>query len=109
MTPATTIPSLFYPAVQDLAIFDRDGPRPQLLLESARLTVLIAGLEPGQQIPAHPEAMAVYHFLAGDGVMTVDGREYAVTPGATIIAPPGATRGMRAESRLIFLATKVGA
>jgi quercetin dioxygenase-like cupin family protein len=68
--------------------------------------VIVAGLEPGQQIPAHAETLAVYHFLAGEGVMTVDDEELAVTAGSTVITPAGATRGMRAASRLIFLATK---
>ena len=108
MTTAATISALFYPAIQELAIFDPDGPRPQLLMDSARLTVLVAGLEAGQQIPPHPEAMAVYHFLTGTGVMIVDGEEYAVTAGATVIAPPGATRGLRAVSQLVFLAAKAG-
>ena len=69
----------------------------------------MAGLEPGQQIPAHPESLAVYHFLAGEGIMTVDDEELAVTAGSTVITPAGAVRGMRATSRLTFLAAKTGA
>lgn len=109
MTTTVAIPALFYPAVEDEAIFDAEGPRPQFLVDTAQFKVLVAGLEPGQQIPVHPEAMAVYHFLSGDGTMQVDGQEYAVAPGATIVAPPGAARGMRAGSRLAFLAVKAGA
>ena len=41
--------------------------------------------------------------------MTVNGADYPVHAGATVIAPPGATRGMRATSRLTFLAAKSGA
>ena len=109
MSETKTMPTIYYPAVGELAVFDSDGPRPQFLVDSERLKVLVAGLEPGQQIPAHPESLAVYHFLAGRGVMTVNHREFAVTAGATVIAPPGSTRGLRAESRLTFLAAKSGA
>ena len=109
MSETTTMPAIYYPAVGELAVFDSDGPRPQFLVDSEKLKVLVAGLEPGQQIPAHPEALAVYHFLAGEGVMTVNDEEFAVTAGSMVITPPGATRGLRAASRLIFLAAKSGA
>ena len=109
MSQTTTMPAIFYPAVRDLAVFDGAGPRPQFLVDSEKFKVLVAGLEPGQQIPAHAEALAVYCFLAGDGVMTVNDEDFAVTAGATIITPPGAVRGIRAVSRLVFLAAKSGA
>ncbi len=109
MSQTTTMPTLFFPDVADQAVFDGAGPRPQFLVDSEKLTVVVAGLEPGQQIPPHPEALAVYHFLAGEGVMTVNGETFAVTAGATVIAPPGSARGLRAGSRLTFLAAKAGA
>lgn len=108
MSQTATIPALFYSAVQEVVVFDDDGPRPQFLVDSQKLKVIIAGLEPGQQIPPHPETLAVYHFLAGDGVMIVNDEEFAVTAGSTVVTPPGATRGMRATSRLTFLAAKSG-
>ena len=109
MTRTATIPAIFFPAVHELAVFDGDGPRPQFLLDTEKLKVIVAGLEPGQQIPAHAETLAIYYFLAGEGVMTVDDEELAVTAGATVITPAGATRGVRATSRLTFLAAKTGA
>lgn len=109
MSEIASIPACFFPDARELAVFDSDGPRPQFLLDSEKLKVLVAGLEPGQQIPAHAEGGAVYHFLEGDGVMTVNGTAYPVRAGALMIAPPGATRGLRADSRLIFLAAKGGA
>lgn len=108
MNQIATIPALFYPVVQELAVFDSDGPRPQFLVDSQKLKVIIAGLEPGQQIPLHPETLAVYHFLAGDGVMIVNNEKFAVAAGSTVVTPPGAARGMRATSRLTFLAAKTG-
>ncbi|GIK71959.1 MAG: hypothetical protein BroJett021_09470 [Chloroflexota bacterium] len=108
MNQTANIRALFYPVTQELARFDADGPRPQFLVDSEKLKVIVAGLEPGQQIPPHPEALAVYHFLGGEGVMIVNGEEFAVTAGSTVVTPPGAARGMRATSRLTFLAAKTG-
>ena len=109
MSQTMTMPVLFFPSVVEQVVFDSAGPRPQLLVDSEKLKVVVAGLEPGQQIPPHPEALAMYHFLAGEGTMTVDGEAFAVTAGSTVIAPPGSARGVRAGSRLTFLAAKVGA
>jgi quercetin dioxygenase-like cupin family protein len=106
MSQSTTIPAIFYAATGDLAIFDDDGPRPQFLLDSEKIKVIVAGLEPDQQIPAHAEALAVYHFLAGEGIMTVNDSAFEVCAGATVIAPAGAARGMSASSRMTFLAVK---
>lgn len=109
MSHTATIPAIFYPAVGELAVFDGDGPRPQFLLDSEKLKVIVAGLEPGQQIPAHTEALAIYHFLAGEGIMMVNANAFDVCAGATVIAPAGAARGMSATSRLTFLAVKASA
>ena len=40
--------------------------------------------------------------------MTVNGDQLAVGPGSTVIVLEGATRGLRAETQLVFLAAKVG-
>ena len=108
MPTTMTIPAAHYASVRDLAIFDATGPRPQFLVDGEKLKVLVAALEPGQRIPAHPEALAVYYFLEGDGVMTVNDETIPVAAGAAVIAPAGATRGMEAASQLVFLAAKVG-
>lgn len=107
--PSGTIPALHFPDVRLLAVFDSDGPRPQFLLDSTKLRLILAGLEPGQQLPAHPELLAVYYFLEGEGVMTVNGDEFPVAPGATVVAPSGSARGVRAATRLVFLAVRAGA
>ncbi len=109
MSEMKIMPPLFFAAVGEMAVFDSSGPRPQFLVDSEKLKVIVAGLEAGQRIPAHAEALAVYHFLDGAGVMTVNNQEFAVRAGSTVVAPPGATRGMVAESRLTFLAVKSSA
>jgi quercetin dioxygenase-like cupin family protein len=88
-------------------VYAADGPRPQVLLENEKIKVVVAGLEAGQQIPEHPEAVGLYHFLEGEGVMVVDGKRLAVRQGGTVITPPGAVRGMEAKTRLAFLAARV--
>ena len=92
---------------KEKVVYSAAGPQPQILLENEKLKVLIAGLEPGQVIPPHPESWAVYHFLDGTGWMRVDGERFAVGPGATVITPAGTARGIEAETRLAFLATRV--
>lgn len=97
---------VYYPQTATHAVFSPEGPRPQFLVDSTHLHVILAGLEAGQEIPSHPEALAVYHFLEGSGDMFVNGETLPVGPGATVIAPPGSARGMHAATRLVFLAVK---
>jgi len=87
--------------------FSPEGPRPQVLEENNRLKVVLAGLEPGQKIPEHPENLGMYYFLEGNGWMIVDGERIEVSQGATVITPQGAVRGMEAETRLAFIAARV--
>lgn len=98
--------STFYPAIKQEATFGEDSPQPRFLVDSDHFKVILAGLNPGQAIPVHPEALAMYHFLEGSGTMTVNEEQYPVTPGATVIAQNGAGRGIKATTRLIFLAAK---
>ena len=96
-----------FPNWQDKVVYAADGPQPQILMENDKVKVLMAGLEPGQQIPEHPEAAAMYHFLTGSGWMIVDGARWPVSAGATITMPAGTVRGLEAETRLAFLATRI--
>lgn len=100
------LPTLFYPATQEQAVFAATGPQPRFLLDSEHFTVMLVGLEANQQVPVHADATVLYHFLVGQGVMTVNGQTYPVVPGATVIALAGAERGVRAATQLIFLAAK---
>ena len=100
------MPTIFYADTAAQAIFGKAGPQPQFLLDSEHFKVALVALEAGQQISVHPEAMAMYHFLEGKGTMTVNEQPYPIAPGATVIVLAGAERGMRADTRLIFLAAK---
>lgn len=89
------------------ALYQREEPQPNILFEDERAKVIVGALEAGQQIPVHPEALAVYHFLEGTGQMAVDGETVAVKPGTTIVTPRGSRRGVEAETRLSFLAVRI--
>ena len=78
----------------------------QFLLDMPRFKVLVVGLEAGAQIPVHPDEAAMYHFLEGEGLMTIGDETFAIKPGVTVIAPKGVPRGMNAKTRLIFLGSK---
>ena len=98
-----------HPAWRELVRYATPGPEPTLLRDEPELRVLIAGLEPGARIPQHPGPLGVYHFLEGEGVVTIDDEQRAVSAGMTAIAPAGAVRGISATTRLAFLAVRLGA
>ena len=87
-------------------VFATDGPKPQFLIETPQFKALVVGLEAGQQIPLHPGEAAMYHFLEGEGLMTVGEETFAIRPGATVIVPAGASRGMNAKTPVVFLGSK---
>jgi quercetin dioxygenase-like cupin family protein len=101
-------PRAFVPDWHEVVTFAYPGPQPTLLRDEPDLRVLVAGLEPGGSIPAHPERSAVYHALEGEGTFVLDGERLPFAAGATVIAPRGASRGIEATSRLAFLAVRVG-
>jgi len=96
-----------FPNWLEKVVYTADGPQPQVLMANDKVKIIVAGLEPGQKIPEHSEVTAMYHFLEGTGWMLVDGERLAVGPGATVVMPDGTVRGMEAETRLSFLATRI--
>ncbi len=99
---------IYFIDTKSKAVFSAEGPKPQFIFDTPTFKALVVGLEAGQQIPLHPAESAMYHFLEGEGLMTVDEESFAVKPGATVIAPNGAKRGINAKTRIIFLAAKSG-
>jgi quercetin dioxygenase-like cupin family protein len=97
----------FFPDWGELVRYLSDKPQPQILTEKEQFKVVIAGLVPGQIIPPHPEGLAVYHFLEGRGWMSVDEERLPVSAGVTIITDEGCSRGVQAETKLAFLATRL--
>ncbi len=101
------MPNRYFPDVKTRAVLTPDGPEPQSLHAEGQLKVIAVGMKAGQKIPVHPEGLAVYVILEGEGWMIVDQERLRVSPGATIITQEGAQRGMEAETELIFLATRI--
>ena len=98
---------MLFPDWRDKVVFSNDGPHPQALIETDKFKAVIAGLEPGQKIPPHPEGASMYHFLEGSGWIIVGDERLAVKPGSTVVMPAGTSRGVEAETRLVFLAARV--
>jgi len=97
---------IYFPDVKELANFAADGPDPHFLIETPQFSALVVGLEAGQQIPLHPSEAAMYHFLSGEGLMTVGEETFAIRSGVTIIAPANAPRGINAKTKVVFLGSK---
>jgi mannose-6-phosphate isomerase-like protein (cupin superfamily) len=53
-------------------------------------------LHPGAAIGYHPQKEdEVYYILSGEGVMQMNGKEFAVKPGDAILTRPGSSHGLR--------------
>lgn len=102
MTQAT-----LYADWREKVVYSAEGPQPQPLMADEKVKIIVAGLEPGQKIPPHAEASAMYHILEGSGWMLVDDDRLPITAGATVVMPAGTVRGMEADTRLAFLAVRV--
>lgn len=100
------MPDIYFPDTKSKAVFSAEGPKPQFLIETPQFKALVVGLEAGGLIPVHPGEAAMYHFLEGEGLMTVGDETFAIKPGVTVIAPSGAKRGMNAKTRVVFLGSK---
>lgn len=96
-----------YPDWRAKVVYSAEGPQPQPLMANEKVKIIVAGLEPGQKIPEHAEATAMYHILEGNGWLIADGERLPVSAGATVVMPDGTVRGMEAETRLAFLATRI--
>lgn len=97
-----------YPNWKETVVYSETHPQPRVLVETDKYKSVIGGLEPGGDMPAHAEGPAIFHFLEGTGRMIVGEESYAVQSGATVVVPDGATRGIEAETRLAFLAVRIG-
>ena len=108
MSTHVTMPPIYYADARVQVQYTLDGPQPAYVLDGDQAKVLLAGLEPGQRIPVHPEALAAYTILEGTGTMQVGDEQYPIGPGSLIVVPAGVRRGMVAETRLSFVAARFG-
>ncbi len=99
---------LLFPDWKNVVVFSPNGPSPQMLLETDKLVVVVVGLEAGQKISPHSAPTSVFHILEGSGWMIVNGERLPVKQGATVIVPDGGSRGVEAETKLVFLGAQAG-
>jgi len=99
--------NLFFPDWREKVTYGDKGPQIQVLSENDKVKVLVSGLGAGAKIASHPEGEGVYYFLEGRGWMIVDEERFPVREGAIVIVPAGSSRGVEAETRMAFLATRV--
>ena len=97
---------IYFADTKSKAVFAADGPKTQFLVNTPKFKALVVGLEAGGQIPLHPGEAAMYHFLEGEGLMTVGDETFAIKPGVTVIVPSGERRGMNARTRVTFRGSK---
>ena len=98
---------IYYPDWKELVVYAEEGMQPTILVETEAYKSVVAGMAPGSSIPAHAEGPAIFHFLEGNGFMQVDEEKFPVQVGASVVVPPGAKRGITAETRLAFLAVRL--
>jgi quercetin dioxygenase-like cupin family protein len=108
MSTHVTMPPIYYADARLQAQYTPEGPQPSYILDGDQAKVVVAGLEPGQRIPVHPEALAAYIILEGTGTMQVGDELYPIGPGSLIVVPAGVRRGMVVETRLSFVAARFG-
>lgn len=99
--------NFYVPNWQEHLTFDDERPVPTNIIEDSTVRVVLGSLQAGQMIPPHPEEKAVYQFMEGEGVMTVNGEEMPVQPGTVIMVPSGALRALKADTRMVFLAVRI--
>lgn len=89
---------IYFQDTKSKAVFAADGPEPQFLIDTPQFKALVVGLEAGQQISQHPGDATLYHFLEGEGLMTVGEETFTIQPGMTVVATSGAKRGINAKT-----------
>ena len=102
------VQKLLYPSWRDVVVFSPESPKPQMLLETDILVVVVVGLEAGQKISPHSAPASVFHILEGSGWMIVNNERLPVKQGATVIVPDGGSRGVEAETKMVFLGAQAG-
>lgn len=92
--------------VKGTARFSSDEPGKVFLHETEDYAALIVGLNPGQKIPPHGGARAIYYVVQGEGWLTLNDERREVRPGMVMVAQPGDQRGMEARTPMIVLASR---
>ncbi len=65
-------------------------------------------MEPGQEIPPHSgHSIGIFYVKEGRGTFTLDDKKIDMKAGSIIVAPEGASRGMKCIERMVVLAISI--
>ncbi len=86
--------------------FDGEGYVSKLLHDSDGLRVALFCLEPQQEVPSHVSPSEVlFYVIEGQGRVGLGADEGAVAMGSLVACPPGIPHRLKADTRLVVLAT----
>ncbi len=89
--------------------FNKEHFIPNILFASPKVKMPLICLEPGQEIPPHGgHSIGIFYVKEGKGVFTLDDKKIDMEKDTIIIAPEGASRGMKCVERMVVLAVSVG-
>jgi quercetin dioxygenase-like cupin family protein len=95
--------------VVDLAeaiVYAPEGIRSKILLEDANCRYVLMTLTAGTQVAEHSSPRnATVHAIEGRGLLTLEGKDIALTSGVFIFMPAKARHAIQAKDNLAFLLT----
>lgn len=95
--------------LEEKTTFNKDHFIPNILYASPKVKMPLICMEPGQEIPPHGgQSVGIFYVKEGKGVFTLDNKKIDMKKDMIIVAPEGASRGMRCTERMIVLAISVG-
>ena len=101
-TPAGTLQPIVVLDYHAAATFLAERFSPVPLGQTDRIKAVLTCFEPGQFIPVHsPGIDMILVVLEGQGTIVAGDQECSVKPGAIVIVPAGAARGVKATTRMI--------
>lgn len=88
------------------AVFSPDRYQTKLLHDSPEMRVVVFGLEAGQEIPPHTAPVRVMMLvLQGKGAFGTGRGKKPAYPGAFVICEPNEPHSLKAEEKMVMLAT----
>ncbi|OHB84498.1 MAG: hypothetical protein A3J73_01280 [Planctomycetes bacterium RIFCSPHIGHO2_02_FULL_38_41] len=88
--------------------FNKEQFTPNILFASPKVKMPLICMEPGQEIPPHAGPhIGIFYVKEGKGVFTLNNKKIDMKKDMIIIAPEGASRGMKCLERMVVLAISV--
>lgn len=103
-TPESALQPTIVADYRQAARFQAAHFSPVALGQTDRVKAVLTCFEPGQFIPVHTPGIDVtFVILEGEGAIVAGDQEAEIGPGAIVIVPAGAARGIKATTRLIAM------